>query len=146
MDRTLYVGFKGNRNASCVLAQSISKNHFLLTNSFSGIERDMERLPSSFDRIILLGIDKRLKNAVRIEEAAEKDTREFSALPLEEIVQRLENSGIPCKISSTPTQYLCNEAYWFILRKYSGQAVLLHIPTFKNMDERFLERITLALR
>ena len=71
MSRKLYIGFKGKNNASCILVQSISKNHYLLTNSFGGLKKDIELLGDSYDCIIMFGIDKNLRNSVRIEKAAE---------------------------------------------------------------------------
>ena len=57
MSRKLYIGFKGKNNASCILVQSISKNHYLLTNSFGGLKKDIELLGDSSDCIIMFGID-----------------------------------------------------------------------------------------
>ena len=28
--------------------------------------------------------------------------------------------------------YLCNEAYWYLLKKYCGRAALIHIPSIKH--------------
>lgn len=145
MNRKLYIGFKGKNNASCILAQSISKKHYLLTNSFSGLKKDIELLDDSFDCIIMLGIDKTLRNSVRIEQVAEKETKEFSVLNLEEISERLTSNGITNYICDKPIHYLCNEAYWFILHKFKGKAVFIHIPSIKNIDDIFIEKIKLAL-
>ena len=64
MSRKLYIGFKGKNNTSCILVQSISKNHYLLTNSFGGLKKDIELLGDSYDCIIMFGIDKNLRNSV----------------------------------------------------------------------------------
>ena len=93
---------------------------------------------AAYDCIIMFGIDKNLKNSVRIEQAAEKETVEFSALDLEEISVCLNNNGITNHICNKPTHYLCNEAYWFILRKFNGKAVFIHIPSIKNIDDNFI--------
>ena len=145
MSRNLYIGFKGKNNASCILVQSISKNHYLLTNSFGGLEKDIELLDNSYDSIIMFGIDKNLRNSVRIEQIAEKETIEFSALDLEEIAGCLNANGITNYICDKPTHYLCNEAYWFTLRKFNGKAVFIHIPSIKNIDDNFIKNIKLAL-
>ena len=78
MSRKLYIGFKGKNNTSCILAQTISKNHYLLTNSFGGLEKYIELLDDIYDCIMMFGIDKNLRNSVRIEKVAEKETIEFS--------------------------------------------------------------------
>ena len=58
--------------------------------------------------------------------ATELDTADIS--------KRLAEAGIKSVISDTPTQYLCNEAYWCLLEKYRGRAVLIHIPTMRNCN------------
>ncbi len=45
-------------------------------------------------------------------------------------------AGIASTISTDPTQYLCNEAYWWLLEKYKGKAVLIHIPTIKYYNDK----------
>ena len=70
MCKKIYIGFKGKTNTSCILASTISKDHYLLTNSFSGIKKDIELLDDSYDLVIMFGIDKNLKNIVRIEQVA----------------------------------------------------------------------------
>ncbi|MGN1135697.1 MAG: hypothetical protein ACI4SF_05700 [Oscillospiraceae bacterium] len=145
MNRKLYIGFKGKNNASCILAQSISENHYLLTNSFGGLKKDIELLDFSYDYIIMFGIDKNLKNSVRIEQAAEKDTIEYSVLDLEKISECLNANGVKNYICDKPIHYLCNEAYWFVLRKFNGKAVFIHIPSIKNIDEIFIDKIKIAL-
>ena len=54
-------------------------------------------------------------------------------------------AGLEAKVSETPTAYLCNEAYWHLLRKFSGRAVLIHIPTKKNADELWIRKVQQAL-
>lgn len=34
-----------------------------------------------------------------------------------------------------PTYYLCNDAYRHLLRKFNGNALLIHIPSGKNISE-----------
>lgn len=86
MNQMLHIGFKGKNNASCILVKSISTDSYLLTNSFEGLKRDIENLDYSYDCVILFGIDKNLVNAVRIEKAAEKETKEYSLLILKFMV------------------------------------------------------------
>ena len=145
MNRKLYIGFKGKNNASCILAKSISADSYLLTNSFDGLKRDIELLNDYYDYIIVFGIDKKLKDTVRIEKVAEKECRVFSVLDLKNISVRLNSVGILNNISDTPTHYLCNEAYWYLLQKFKGKAVLIHVPSIKNLNEVFIEKLKLAL-
>ncbi len=144
MNGKLHIGFKGKNNASCILAKSISADSYLLTNSFEGLKRDIESLSCSYDSVILFGIDKNLTDTVRIEKVAEKDTKHYSMLDLENISAQLEAVGIPNYLSDEPTHYLCNAAYWYLLRKFNGQAVLIHIPSIKNINEHFIEGLKLV--
>ena len=111
INSTLCIGFKGKNNASSILAKNISEDSYLLTNSFSGLQRDIEAINVNYDCVVLFGIDKSLKDTVRIEKAAEKETREFSALNLEKISAQLAAAGISNYLSENPTHYLCNDAY-----------------------------------
>lgn len=135
----LYIGFKGKNNASSILVKSISEDSYLLTNSFEGLKRDIQLLSCSYDGVVLFGIDKNLSDAVRIEKVAEKETREFSVLNLEDISTQLDSVGISNYVSDKPTHYLCNEAYWHLLRKFNGKAVLIHIPSIKNFNEKYID-------
>lgn len=134
----IHIGFKGKNNASGILAKSISADSYLLTNSFDGLKRDIEALNSSYDCAILFGIDKNLTDTVRIEMVAEKETQAFSAIDLEDISNQLAAVGISNYLSNKPTHYLCNDAYWYLLKKYHGKAVLIHIPSIKNIDEKLI--------
>lgn len=142
----LYIGFKGKNNASCALVNHLSEHPFLLTNSFDGVKRDIECLPDYYDSVLMFGVDKNLKNTVRIERVAEREgIRLYSDLDLRHISKCLDATGVANSISDTPTKYLCNEAYWFSLQKYKGKAVFIHIPTVKYVNNDFLEKMNEAL-
>lgn len=142
MSNALYIGFKGKNNASCTAAEQF-KNHYLLTNSFDGLKRDIDVIEEKPDKIIFFGVDKTLTDSVRIERTAEIDgERCDSSLDLNVIALALHEAGLQVSISGRPTQYLCNDAYWHLLKKYDGRAVLIHIPTVKNADENFICKLT----
>ena len=46
-DLTYIFGFKGTHNASCRLVQALPGKRYFLTNSFSGLKKDMDVLDSS---------------------------------------------------------------------------------------------------
>lgn len=146
MNRKLYIGFKGKNNASCILVKSISADSYLLTNSFEGLKRDIDALSCAYDSVILFGIDKNLTDTVRIEKAAEKDTKHYSVLNLEDMSAQLEAIGVSNYLSDKPTHYLCNAAYWYLLRKFNGKAVLIHIPSIKNFNIQLIDNLKLVLR
>ena len=90
----------------------------------------------------MFGVDKNLTSNVRIEKAAVLNGEKItSILELEKIADALNFAGIQTLISDTPTAYLCNEAYMHLLEKYSGRAVLIHIPTIKNANDVFLNKM-----
>ncbi len=139
MGRILFIGFKGTKNSSGLLVRSLSPRHCLLTNSFEGLRKDIEKLPVDCDRVYLFGADKNLRDSFRLERMAEKDgIRLTSALDPEKLADQFASSGILTGISETPTRYLCNEAYWYLLGKYSGNALLIHIPTMKHLSESWI--------
>ena len=142
MKRTLLVGFKGKNNTSRILVEQLSSEYLLLTNSFAGLKKDIDTISMDYDQVILFGVDKELSLSVRIERVATKDKRKaMSKLDLEKIASALGEAGIQSVISEEPTAYLCNEAYWHILEKFSGRAILIHVPTIKHADAEFYERM-----
>ena len=145
MSKVLFVGFKGKNNSSSILVKQLSDVFFLLTNSFEGVRRDIESLSDDHDEIIMFGVDKNLTSEVRIEKAAYKDGETLvTDVKLKNLVKKFDSAGLSAVISDEPTVYLCNEAYWHALRKVSGRAVFIHIPTVKNIDESFIERMKVA--
>ena len=146
MNCTLLIGFKGKNNLSGELVKAPGREYCLLTNSFGGVKKDIDAIDAAYDSVILFGVDKNLAGTVRIERTAEKDgIRCSSKLDLERMTDGFREAGLEAKVSETPTAYLCNEAYWHLLRKFSGRAVLIHIPTMKNADEFFTAKVQRAL-
>ncbi|MBR5960492.1 MAG: hypothetical protein IKZ98_05810 [Clostridia bacterium] len=146
MNSTLLIGFKGENNLSGELVKALGRDYCLLTNSFGGVKKDIDAIDAAYDSVILFGVDKNLKSTVRIERTAEKDgIRYSSALDPDRIAEGFREAGLEAKASETPTAYLCNEAYWHLLRKFSGRAVLIHIPTMKNADEFFTAKVKRTL-
>ena len=146
MGNILYTGFRGDRNASGLLAQQLAQDCCLLTNSFSGLKRDIDAIDRVFDYAVMFGVDKELTDSIRIERSAEKDgVRYSSSLDLEGFAESFRTAGLAAVVSDTPTSWLCNEAYWHMLRKYDGRAVFIHIPTARNVDGMFVQRIRQAL-
>ena len=150
--KSLFVGFKGKQNSSGLLVSEllkesqlredrVLKNFCLLTNSFEGVKRDINAIEGSYDFVIMFGCDKFLKDCVRLECFAEKDGIKCETrLDVKLLSETLTRDGVENIISETPTQYLCNEAYWYALKKFEGKAAFIHIPTIKNADESFLSK------
>lgn len=133
MTKVLYIGFKGKNNSSSILVNSLSSQGCLLTNSFAGLKKDIDNLSGDYDAVYLFGVDKTLTDSFRIEQCADREKiRLTTALDLKAISERLSAAGIKSTLSDNPTHFLCNEAYWYLLEKYRGRAMLIHIPTIKN--------------
>lgn len=146
MEQRIYIGFKGKNNASAILVEYLSEKPYLLTNSFGGIKKDIEDLADYYDYVLMFGVDKNLKDSVRIESVAERDgICLLSDLNLDEISKRLSVAGVKNYISNSSTHYLCNEAYWFSLQKYKRKVVFIHIPTVKNTSDDFLVKMKEAI-
>ena len=146
MGNSLFIGFKGKNNASAVLAEAFSPCRCLLTNSFSGLAKDIEGIKEGCDAVYLFGIDKNLKDSLRVETAAEKEgVRLETCLDTDALRIRLEAAGVRTGLSGTPTHYLCNEAYWRLLRRFGGRAVLIHIPALRYFDEAWIPLIRQAV-
>lgn len=141
------------KNSSCMLISEllketrlredgVLKNFCLLTNSFEGVKKDIEAIEGNYDFVIMFGCDKSLKDCVRLECFAEKDgVKCETCLDVKLLSETLSRDGVENVISETPTQYLCNEAYWYALQKFEGKVVFIHIPTLKNIDENFISKM-----
>ena len=85
--KTLFVAFKGNNNTSFHLVSRLNERALFLTNSFTGLEKDITSFDCDFDTIYMFGIDKELANEIRIEFCAcyngEHMCTGFDLLPLE---------------------------------------------------------------
>lgn len=138
----LYTGFKGKHNSSYRLVEGLEGNKIFLTNSFGGLKKDIENINKTFDVVYMFGLDKNLKESVRIEKCANKDGKLiYTKIDLDYISKMLAHHGIKSSMSETPTAYLCNEAYYYMMEKMSGRAVFIHIPSMKNMTDELMEKL-----
>ncbi|MCR5556873.1 MAG: hypothetical protein K6F75_04845 [Butyrivibrio sp.] len=129
-----------------MLVNELPPEHLLLTNSFAGLKKDIESIDKEYNLVIMFGVDKTLTSSVRIEKyAAKEGIRNASSLNLEKIAESINDAGVQVVISERPTAYLCNEAYWHALDKFSGRAVFIHIPTIMHMNKHMIEAMKLAL-
>ena len=100
----LYTGFKGKNNSSSLLAEHLSPEHLLLTNSYTGLKRDIDSIDKEYDLVVMFGVDTTLTSTVRIENVASLDDKTVSStLDLGEIANSLNTAGISAVISDIPT-------------------------------------------
>lgn len=139
--RKLYTAFKGLHNTSFQLVNQINRDRLFLTNSFQGLEKDILSLNTDYDAIYMFGIDKNLRNSIRIETCANYNgelVNTFFDIPsLEKLIK---DSSITYTVSNKPTSYLCNVAYYHMLKK-NGTTVFIHIPSIKGMNDVLMNQL-----
>ena len=139
--RKLYTAFKGTHNDYFQLVSQLCGDKLFLTNSFQGLEKDILSLNSEYDAIYMFGIDKNLRNSIRIETCADYNgelvNTSFDILTLEKAIKDLD---IPCTISNKPTAYLCNAAYYHALKK-NRNTVFIHMPSIKGMSDALMNQL-----
>ena len=143
----LFTGFKGRNNSSSILAEQLSSEHLLLTNSFAGLKKDIESIDKEYDTVVMFGVDTTLTSTVRIERVASWDgIKRVSSLDLGWIADALNSAGLSTVISDTPTAYLCNAAYYHMLNNFSGKAVFIHVPPVRYVDDDFIRKMKFGFR
>ncbi len=139
--KILFTAFKGIHNTSFQLIDQVNAPSLLLTNSFSGLKNDILPVNGNYDAICMFGVDKALVNEVRIESCAnyngETIRTDFKISILQE---NLKNAKITYTVSQQPTHYLCNAAYYHMLKK-NPNTVFIHIPSIKGMTECLMKKL-----
>lgn len=138
----LYVGFKGRHNSSCQLVSRLPGERLLLTNSFSGLRREIGGISRLYDAVYLFGLDKSLCGSVRVETCAEEAGHILYTLAdVLELAHKFAVLGIPCAVSRQPSGYLCNAAYYRLLEKMPCPVLLVHIPPLRNLPETMFAQL-----
>ena len=144
--RTLYVAFKGKGNSSNKIVSNFIGNKLVLTDSYMGLKRDIDSIHDTYDLVYMFGLDKKLRGDIRIDSVAAKDgVRLCSDIDLDAIMTKLSENGIAVSIGTTPTKYLCNEAYWYMLNKYDNRVVFFHVLSIKYITEEYIAKIKNAI-
>lgn len=142
MTKTLYIAFKGKNNSSFRLVNCLKGEKMFLTNSFAGVQRDIDAWNSDYEKIIIFGLDKNLHESIRFEQAAMGTGQiVYTSFDMEVYVKQAENMGVDYCISRKPTNYLCNEAYFCMMKKATCPVLLVHIPGNSNMTDEFFEKL-----
>ena len=143
--KILYTAFKGTRNTSFQLVSTAGKDALFLTNSFSGLCKDIASVSEHFDAVIMFGVDKKLSNQIRVETCAEYHG-EFlcTDFNIAELERNCAEQLTPYTVSHHPIAYLCNAAYYHMLKKIPS-TVFVHIPSAKGMSDSFMQKLKDAL-
>ena len=133
--KKLYTAFKGSHNTSFQLVNRINGDRLFLTNSFQGLEKDIFSLSPDYDAVYMFGVDKNLKNRIRIETCANYNgelVNTFFDIP--SLEKMIKDSDVAYTVSSKPTAYLCNAAYYYMLQK-NRNTVFIHVPSTNGMND-----------
>ncbi|MBQ4048612.1 MAG: hypothetical protein IJC93_09615 [Clostridia bacterium] len=139
----LLTAFKGEHNSSYQLIKDVECDKLFLTNSFEGLEEDIEECDcEQYSAVIMFGQDTKLKDRIRIDVRAQtefgtKDT----VWDVSAISEMFDICGVPNYISKRPTKYLCNYAYYLMLKKMCGRAVFIHIPPERYITDEIRQNI-----
>lgn len=138
--KILYTAFKGKNNTSYQVASRLNGTVLFLTNSFQGLEKDIATVVNDYDVVYMLGCNKSLNNKIKIETCAEYNgERIFTEFDISELKKRIDNK-LSYSISYSPTKYLCNAAFYHMLKK-NKNTVFIHIPSISGMNNCLIENI-----
>ena len=132
--KVLLTAFYGKYNSSNMLVNMIDENidKLILTNSFVKLEQELNNaLLEEYDLILMFGINKFLKDEIRIEETAKLDDKLDTRMDVN-LIRDLFNKYIKTSINNVPTKYLCNSAYYHTLKR-NLNTLFIHIPGFSKI-------------
>ena len=132
--KVLLTAFYGKYNASNMLVDMIDDNvdKLILTNSFVKLEQELNNVAlEEYDLILMFGINKILKDEIRLEQTAKLDDMLNTCIDIK-LISELCNKYIKTSINNVPTKYLCNSAYYHALKR-NKNSLFIHIPGFSKI-------------
>lgn len=144
--RILYTCFNGINNSSKVLLDQINcsqKDKLYLKNSFQTSIKQLEERLSFYDIIISFGQAPLNKEKIKIELVGKKEDVYVTAYDYLSLKNKLEKVGFEVVLSKNAGNYLCNNLYYYGLRKIKErqlktQMIFIHIPKlndFKSLSK-----------
>lgn len=133
--KVLITAFYGKYNASNMLVDIIDLevDKLILTNSFVKLEQELNSIQlEEYDLILMFGINKFLKDEIRLEQTAKLDNIINTCLDIN-YISKLCNGFIKTSINNVPTRYLCNSAYYHALKR-NKKTLFIHIPGFSKIS------------
>ena len=104
----------------------------ILTNSFVKLEQELNNTSlEEYDLILMFGINKFLKDEIRLEQTAKLDDTLNTYIDINSM-SKLCNKYIKTLINNIPTKYLCNSAYYHTLKR-NLNTLFIHIPGFSKI-------------
>ena len=139
--KILFTAFKGIHNTSFQLVDQTAAKYLLLTNSFQRLEKDISFISNDNGILYMFGVDKKLIDKVRIETCAKyNDETVCTDFNVHYLETKLKSAGISYTISDKPTRYLCNAAYYHMLKK-NPNTVFIHIPSLNGMRIELMNKL-----
>ena len=132
--KVLLTAFYGKYNSSNMLVNIIDENidKLILTNSFIKLEQELNNVAlEEYDLILMFGINKILKDEIRLEQTAKLDDMLNTCIDIK-LITELCNKYIKTSINNVPTKYLCNRAYYHTLKR-NLNTLFIHIPGFSKI-------------
>ena len=134
MNKVLLIAFYGKYNSSNMLVNMIDDNvdKLILTNSFVKLEQKLNNTSlEEYDLILMFGINKFLKDKIRLEKTAKLDDAIDTCIDIK-LISELCNKYIKTSINNVPTKYLCNSAYYHTLKR-NLNTLFIHLPGFSKI-------------
>lgn len=138
--KALFTGFKGYNNPSNVIINKmigeISIDTLLFNNSYNQIDKQLDKINiEDYNLIVMLGLRNNLKKSIRIEANAYLDKELLTTnINYDELGEYFIDNGVNCLINHKPTNYLCNYAYYKVLKR-NKNAIFIHLPKLNNIDQ-----------
>ncbi len=144
--KILYIAFKGKNNTSYQLVSRFNAESFFITNSFKGAKRDILSVNETlYDKIVMFGSDKNLIDSVKIELTAALDGKLLNTcFDIDELTSLFEINAIKYSINDSPTTFLCNTAYYYMLNK-NPNTIFIHIPSIKYIKYDLIDKLVFML-
>ena len=133
--KVLLTAFYGKYNASNILINMIDirVDKLILTNSFVKLEHELNSIQlEEYDLILMFGINKFLKEEIRLEQTAKLDGIINTYVDVD-FINEVCNKYIKTSINNVPTRYLCNSAYYHALKR-NKNTLFIHIPGFSKIS------------
>ena len=142
MEKILYTGFKGKYNSSNKLVELLDGESLYLTNSFKGLRNDIDTIEDVYDKVLMFGLDKTLREEIRFEKVAMREGIEIQTkMEIKPYLELAQTNEITYTIADKPTYYLCNDAYYHMMCKMECPVLFVHIPSLKNISAIFLNKL-----
>lgn len=138
--KVLFTGFKGYNNSSNVVVKKITDkigtDILLFNNSYEKIDKQLTKINiEDYDFILMLGLRNNLRKSIRLEVNSYLDNELLTTnISYEKIIKYFTDNRVNCLINFEATNYLCNYAYYKILKR-NKNTIFIHLPSLTNIKD-----------